>query len=207
MQLTFRVNLSRVLADRVNGANVVTAINTQLRTCNVTVTNPPRCQNNALADSILPLESRSVVCVGLGLQEEQLTPQVMHAVTAACINAILYSAGQFPMAPQAIGVLPPLGSGRGDVSIIGPVRGITRVVAPGQGWPSLAPDNALYQSTVVSTTSPDAHIGDVTPSGLGNAAHDLSTGAAGLWETYKTPIYIGGAVVSLVAVAVIVKEL
>lgn len=201
MKLTFRFNLDRNAADRINGSLVCNSVSTALQRAAVAVNDAPRFQNNALTP--LPfLSARSSVVVSLALPTDTITPQVMRVVSASVINAVLHSAGQLPLAQGAINGLAPLGSSAITVSVFGPVGEVKRTVEAGTGYGSLGSTNPLYGGTVVSSTDPAARVGDVVPSGLSQA----TTQASDYLSTYRTPLYVAGGVVALVATAMIVRK-
>lgn len=196
MRLRFSVNMSRALADRITGTSVCNSVSTALQRAAIAVNDPPRFQNNALS-SVPFLGDRSSVVVALAITGETITPQVMRAITAAVVNAVFHSAGQLPLAQGAIDALAPMGSDSTTVSLFGPIGEVKRTVEAGTGYGALGSTNPLYGGTVVSSTDPNARVGEAVPSGLAQAA---SRASDSLGE-YRVPLYIAAGVIGLASVA------
>lgn len=200
MRVILSINLARENADRTVGSAITNSVTNALRRDGVSLQDTPVFRNSALNGVFA--NGRSVVKVGVVVRGSSIDRQTTRLITAACVNAILHSAGLLQFAPRAIGVLPPDGSGEGRVELFGPVAGVKRTVIAGDTVPDLSTDNELFSSTVTQTTENGIAPGTTVPSGLSTAASNAASAAS----DYKVPIMIGLAIVGLAAVGYAIRS-
>lgn len=197
MQYTIAINLSRATADRCDVGGIARSVSTALGRVPIALRGEVACQNNAL-ESLALFPDRSVVKVGVATASATASTAETRAVTVACVNAILHSAGLLSQAAAVISSFPAAGDFEARISLLGPIATAKRTVESGYVVPVVSVQNALSPTRVAATTDPSTPIGTVQPSGLGSGTDNALDKLGSL----KTPIIIVSVAVGLTAIAI-----
>ncbi len=212
MQYLFGMNVGRQYADNCSPPPIQDVVSARLTTVGIQLSSQPRFSSTAQEDSALDVFSltgrRANVLLGLAT-ERDLSGNELRAIDSVVIGAIVESCRAPNVEDWSVrkiaSVLSAQGNSSGRVALLG--RGgepteVTRSVASGRVTPLPVSVNPLNQTRIINSGHEALQPGAPIPSGLRQSGDDL----ARLFNENRTLFYFGGAVVAVVATAVIVKN-